>query len=247
MKLLVIVLAWAVFTESRSLLLRDEPRSKLAELAEELQEYTRNISNAVTEKMTLVRRSELGQQLEHHIQDSYFKINRRWNKLRGQLPSEVAETYELVASLPIDMTLKAYFAVFGLTGKLIPAAEELYDLLHPMLAPHTDPVLKMLRPHAEALSARAQEVNANLNEKLKSSLEALATRLALYAENVRSQWQEFQTSLEPFADQVQEWFEHEEESARQVWQPYVAPVEKAFRQFIEEFYGPFPTDQRFSH
>ncbi|XP_060113552.1 apolipoprotein A-IV-like [Heteronotia binoei] len=236
MGLLTALLAVAVFTESQAVVLRDESRSQLNELKEELQEYMRNISSAVYEKQILFRRSELSKQLERYLQDNVSQIKRRWNKLQRELPAEIAEAYNLAATVPIAVVMKTYSTLTEVRKKLNSAMEELYDLLHPVLGPHATPVLEVVRAHAKIVSTQLQEADTDLNQKLKSNLDELATWLVPYAQSFRSQWGKYRKSLEPFTNQVQERLEQGAGATKGSWQSYVAPVQVAFRKHAKVIY-----------
>ncbi|XP_077192771.1 uncharacterized protein LOC143837140 [Paroedura picta] len=227
--------------------LRDEPRSELTELKEELNEYVRNISNAVNEKQLLMRRSQLGQRLERYFQDNVFQIKRRWNKLQRELPAEIPEGYNIAATVPITVAMKTFTTLMELREKLTKAIEELYDLLHPILAPPTTPVLKMARAQAKTLSTIAQDVDANLNQELNANLDKLTAWLVPYTHNVQSQWRKFRKSLEPFTDQVQEHFGQGIEATEGSWKPYAGPVQEVFRQYAKVFYDLLLRNETFSH
>ncbi|KAL8219743.1 UNVERIFIED_CONTAM: hypothetical protein K2H54_032627 [Gekko kuhli] len=236
MRLLAVLLAVALFAGAQAVLLRDEPRSDLTELKEELQQYMRNISSAVNEKQMLVRRSEIGRQLERYFRDYVSHVKRRWNKLQSELPPEIAEGYNLAATVPIAAVMKTFTTLMELRENLNSAVETLYDLLQPILTPRTTSVLKTVRAHAKTLSARVQEADAILNQNLKSILDESTTWLVPYAQSVRSQWRKFRKTLEPFVDRVQDRLEERVEATKGSWQPYVAPVQKSSRQMAKVFY-----------
>ncbi|XP_034975677.1 apolipoprotein A-I-like [Zootoca vivipara] len=239
MKFPVITLALLTFVGSQAYVLRDEPYPHLARLNQELQEYLRNVTRVVDEKIEVIRRSELGQSVIDKLHNSFTKISKRLRNLKEKLPAEVVQGYDLVVGASLGVVDKSLNTIRALHRKVSPASDELAEALYTIVAPYADSVLEKVVPYAKSLQhslvARAEELNPKLNEKLKKQLEELKAQLAPYTDVLQKELEEFRSSLDPYVDQAQEKLEEGVEKVSQILQPYFSRIFKALQERAEEF------------
>ncbi|XP_033014258.1 apolipoprotein A-IV-like [Lacerta agilis] len=239
MKFLVVTLALLAFVGSQAYVLRDEPYPHLARLNLELQEYLRNVTRVVDEKIEVIRRSELGQSVIDKLHNSFARISKRLSNLKEKLPAEVVQGYDLVVGASLGVVDKSLNTIRALHRKVSPASDELAEALYTIVAPYADSVLGKVGTYAMSLQrslvAKAEELNPKLNEKLKKQLEELKAQLAPYAEALQKELEEFRSSVDPYVDQAQEKLEEGVERINQILKPYFRRIFKALQQRAEEF------------
>ncbi|XP_061452655.1 apolipoprotein A-I-like [Rhineura floridana] len=239
MKFLGITLALVFFAGSRAFVLRDEPYPHLAQLNQELQEYLRNISRVVDEKVELIRKSELGQSVIDKLHNGVYKVSKRLSSLKAKLPAEITQSYDLVIGVPLGVVEKSLNTMRDLYRKMTPATDELAESLYSAVAPYANSILQRVGPYAKSLHsslvAKAEELNPKLNEKLKQQLEELKIQLAPYTKMLQSKLQDFQVSLESFINQAQEKFNEGADRVNQTLQPYITRILGALQEYTKDF------------
>ncbi|XP_053122917.1 uncharacterized protein LOC128332559 [Hemicordylus capensis] len=227
MKLLLLTLAWAMCTGS-PFVLNDEPNSKVAKLKEELEEFERNITTAMEDAFALVSRSELGQVVYEHLSDRYSKASQLVNSLVEELPTEVSQTYDIMADIPAGVAEKAINILHEVRERLRPKEQELTQLLQSLDDDEPDSLEKV---YHDLLATNAKLDTKKLNE----TLEKLLQELSPYVNETRHQLQEEEKFFEPIAGQLREHLKAGLQKGSQIMQSLFAPILKAFREHRSEF------------
>ncbi|XP_053123011.1 uncharacterized protein LOC128332587 [Hemicordylus capensis] len=229
MKLLLLTLAWAMCTAS-PIVLSDESVSKAAKLMVEIQEFAGNVRTAVEEKLALVSRSELGRAGED-LYDIYYKASQLMNSLMEELPTEVSQTYDIMADIPGGVAEKAINVLHEVREKLMPKEEEFLQVLQAKAALDLERVNLDIVGQLHGQVARIVELDPKLNEKLEKLLQELSP----YVNETRHQLQEEEKFFEPIAGQLREHLKAGLQKGSQIMQSLFAPILKAFREHRSEF------------
>lgn len=143
-----------------------------------------------------------------------------------------------------DILLGTISKAYNILAKTYDQAESFCEeLLKSSVAPYVKPVLERVGPHTEslrhALITKTQEIDTKVNTKLKEKMEELETKLVPYTEKAYSQWQEFKTTLQPVANEIEEYFKNLAETINKNTAPFWKAAEDYLREFYELTGGPF--------
>ncbi|KAJ7303976.1 hypothetical protein JRQ81_011492 [Phrynocephalus forsythii] len=234
MKFFIITLALATLAGSQAATLPDEPYPRLEELKQELQEYLRNISRTVNEKIDYINSLEIGQSIMDQLCDGYEEVKRRVRKLETELPPEVTQAYNQVVAVSLSVVEKGLNALHGLKRRVTPATNKLTESFYSLVMPYANSVLEKVEKYTEAMSRVVADKteklkNPELMEKLRRQLDELRSQLAPYSGKLQSQLEKFQASLEPYADRTQERFNLGVRRIKQALKAYLTPMLEALR------------------
>ncbi|XP_042300300.1 uncharacterized protein LOC121918295, partial [Sceloporus undulatus] len=211
---------------SQAFVLRDESYPQLEKLKEDLQEYLRNVTSTVNEKIDFIRRLEITQSLVDQLHKGYAKVEQRVRNLKTELPTEVTQGYEHVVGVSMGLVEKGLGALRGLKNKVAPATDKLAESFYDIVVPYANVVLEKVDSYTGAMRQAVTEAtskvqNPKLAEKLKQLLEDLRNQLVPYTNQLQNQLEGFQASLEPHTNRVQEKFKQGMERIKQTFQPWV--------------------------
>ncbi|XP_063168169.1 apolipoprotein A-IV-like [Candoia aspera] len=234
-----LLLAFTIFTGSQAYVLRDEQYPHLAQFNRDIIDYLKNITLLVNEKIDDIRRLELSQSLLDRLHNTYLEISKRVNYLESKLPPEVTKTYDLAVGVSLGLVEKGINVLSHLKRQVTPVTDKVAESLYSIMAPFANSVLEKVGPYTEALRraliSRVKGLNPRLSEKLKKQLQRLTKELAPLVQTLQNQLQEFQASLEPCTDHIQEKFKEGMERINQHLQPYVAPILETLEKYTKEF------------
>lgn len=147
-----------------------------------------------------------------------------------ELPAKVKKAFNLAVRVPLALGKKAFNMLSALTEKVMPASQGAPEKFYSILSPYTRMVLDTVGQYTEALRraftvARAKGLTPVLTEQLKQQLEELKPLLKPYAQELLTQLQELQESLEePITGEEEERFSQRVEKVNQKLQPYLVPI-----------------------
>uniref|UniRef100_A0A8D0BGW5 Apolipoprotein A-IV n=1 Tax=Salvator merianae TaxID=96440 RepID=A0A8D0BGW5_SALMN len=228
MKSLIAALILASISGSQAHVLRETPLSPLEQFSQEVQEYLRNFTRLVDEKLDFIWKSQISQSVIDQLHNSYSSVSKRLRKLEDELPTEVKQGYDVVVGATLGTLEKGLSALRALQRQVTPATDKLAEDLYAIMSPYANTVLEKISRYTKALRRaivnRAAKLDPQLNDKLKQQLEELQTQLAPYTKRFRNRLQEFERSLEPVAETAQEKFKQGAEEIKQALQPYLSSV-----------------------
>uniref|UniRef100_A0A8C3T0I4 Apolipoprotein A-IV n=1 Tax=Chelydra serpentina TaxID=8475 RepID=A0A8C3T0I4_CHESE len=160
--------------------------------------------------MELIRKSELGQEINSRIGLSLVAASSYGTELQKPLPPAAQE---LVAKLRTDTELLVQ-TIAGdlreLSQRVQPYTEELQQSVEELqagLAPYAEGLLQQAEQRAGTLRRGAATGTRELGEKLQQSVEELRSQLGPYAQELSGRLQqhvrEFRQGLEPYAQELQ--------------------------------------------
>ncbi|KAF7242431.1 Apolipoprotein A-IV [Varanus komodoensis] len=223
------------FRGHQAFVLKEEQYPELAQLNQELQEYLRNITIAVNEKIDYIQSLEIYQSLLDQLHEGYSEVSQRLCDLELKLPKEVKQAQELVVGVSLSVVEKSLGALRSLKRKVTPATDKVTKTLYSIVVPYTKAVLEKVDAYTGALRQALATGAGELNPKLKEKLAELRSQLAPYAEELRRKLQEFQASLKPFTYRAHEKFRQGVKSTSQLLQPYFDPILQALQKYSEGF------------
>ncbi|CAM4698850.1 uncharacterized protein LOC125625882 [Caretta caretta] len=222
MKLFTLILTLAILAGSQASLLSDEPTPRLEQVRKGFWEYVAKATSSTEKTMELIRKSELGQEINSCISHSLAAANTYGTELQKQLPLEAQE----LAAKPSKGTEQL---VQKIAGELQQKGQWSVEDLQAGPAPYAEGLLEQAEQRAETLHHSVAAGTQELSERLQQSVEKLRSQLGPFAqelsERLQQPVQEFQQGLEPYLQKLQGSLSHDMQHVRRNLHPYAEDLQ----------------------
>ncbi|CAM4680005.1 unnamed protein product [Lepidochelys olivacea] len=244
MKLFTLILTLAILAGSQASLLSDEPTPRLEQVRKGFWEYVAKATSSTEKTMELIRKSELGQEINSCISYSLAAANTYGTELQKQLPLVAQElaakpskgTEQLVQKIAGELQRKGQWSVEDLQAGPAPYAEGLLEqaeqraeTLHHSVAAGTQELSERLQQSVEKLRSQLGPFAQELSERLQQSVEKLRSQLGPFAqelsERLQQPVQDFQQGLEPYLQKLQGSLSHGVQHVRRNLHPYAEDLQ----------------------